>query len=402
MKHRHLYLLRFLPVAFPDAMETFLEDMAKKGWFLKKVGYFLPFCQFEKGTPAPVRYRLEPVPDTARTPSAEMVQFYEDFGWKYLTPFSHFFFIFVAENPHTPEIHCDPLVQAKGYKRMCRNFSVFGLAALVLLTIFLGIPLYHPGFLLDCPRFSAFALVTLLSFAVLILWSVLRLWKIYRNLSQGNPLSHHKGYLNILSLQTIVLALFVLFLLPFSDKLMEWDEKDQITQALTSVEEPLPYVPLAEMGISSDWVQTPYDPITIGGKNSDSNYVCSQSNFLAPTTLEVRQTAYHTDPNMPAVATSMTSYYGEMSNSFLAKIVGMDLVNLYADTPGISGYKMEKEPLSLSGFSEAYYGDLLGNAQLLLLRQGNRVLIVHYAGDASLKDHVEDFAKLFTQSYTPL
>lgn len=401
MKHR-LYLPTFLPVSFPDAMETFLEDMAKKGWFLKKVGYFLSFCQFEKGAPAPVRYRLEPIPDTVRTPSAEMVQFYEEFGWKYLTPFSHFFFIFVAENPDTPEIHCDPLVQAKGYKRMCRNFSVFGLAALVLLAIFLGIPLYHPSFLLERPRFSAFALVTLLAFAVLILWSVLRLWKIYRNLSQGNPLSHHKGYLNILSLQTIVLALFVLFLLPFSDKLVEWDENDQITQSLTAVEEPLPYVPLAEMGISPDWVQTPYDPITMGNENSDSNYIRSRTNFLAPITFHISQTAYHTDPNLPAVATSMTSYYGEMSNSFLAKIVGMDLANLYASTPGISGYKMEKKPLSLSGFSQAYYGDLLGNAQLLLLRQENRVLIVHYAGDASLKDHVEDFAKLFTQSYTPL
>lgn len=334
MKH-HLFLPTFLPVSFPDAMETFLEDMAKKGWFLKKVGYFLSFCQFEKGTPAPVRYRLEPVPDTVRTPSAEMVQFYEDFGWKYLTTFSHFFFIFVAENPDTPEIHCDPLVQAKGYKRMCRNFSVFGLASLALLAIFLGIPLYHPAFLLECPRFSAFALVTLLAFAVLILWSVLRLWKIYRNLSQGKPLSHRKGYLHIFSLQTIILVLLVLFLLPFSDKLVEWDENDQITQALTAVEEPLPYVPLAEMSISPDWVQTPYDPITIGGKNSDSNYVRSRSNVLAPATFQISQTAYHSDPNMPAVATSMTSYYGEMANSFLAKIVGMDFANLYADTPGI-------------------------------------------------------------------
>lgn len=226
--------------------------------------------------------------------------------------------------------------------------------------------------------------------------------EIYRNLSQGKPLSHRKGYLHIFSLQTIILVLLVLFLLPFSDKLVEWDENDQITQALTAAEEPLPYVPLAEMGISPDWVQTPYDPITIGGKNSDSNYVRSRSNVLAPATFQISQTAYHSDPNMPAVATSMTSYYGEMANSFLAKIVGMDFANLYADTPGISGYKMEKEPLSLSGFSKAYYGNILGNAQLLLLRQDNRVLIVHYAGDASLKDHVEDFAKLFTQSYTPL
>lgn len=71
MKHR-LYLPTFLPVFFPDAMETFLADMTKKGWFLKKAGYFLSFCQFEKGTPAPVRYRLEPIPDTVRTPFVEM------------------------------------------------------------------------------------------------------------------------------------------------------------------------------------------------------------------------------------------------------------------------------------------------------------------------------------------
>lgn len=75
MKHR-LYLPTFLPVSFPDAREPLLEDMTKKGWFLKKAGYFLSFCQFEKGTPAPVRYRLEPIPDTVRTPSAEIVQFF--------------------------------------------------------------------------------------------------------------------------------------------------------------------------------------------------------------------------------------------------------------------------------------------------------------------------------------
>lgn len=401
MKHR-LYLPTFLPVSFPDAMETFLEDMAKKGWFLKKVGYFLSFCQFEKGAPAPVRYRLEPIPDTVRTPSAEMVQFYEEFGWKYLTPFSHFFFIFVAENPHTPEIHCDPLIQAKGYKRMCRNFSVFGLAAFVLLAIFLGIPLYHPSFLLERPCFSAFVLVTLPAFALLILWSVLRLIGIYRNLSHGKPLSHHKGYMHIFSLQTITLILFVLFLLPFSDKLVEWDEKDQITQALTSVEESLPYVPLAEMGISPDWVQTPYAPIAIGSENSNSNYVRSRSNFLAPVTFQMSQTAYHTDPSMPAVSTSMASYYGEMANPFLTKIVGMDFVNLYADAPGMPSHNSEKENLNIPNFSESYFKNTLGQKQILLLRQENRLLVVHYSGNASLKDHAEEFAELFAQTYKPL
>ena len=110
MKHR-LYLPTFLPVSFPDSMETFLEDMAKKGWFLKKVGYFLSFCQFEKGAPAPVRYRLEPIPDTVRTPSAEMVQFYEEFGWKYIDNRSEHLVVYGTDDFSLPELHTDAELQ---------------------------------------------------------------------------------------------------------------------------------------------------------------------------------------------------------------------------------------------------------------------------------------------------
>lgn len=42
MKHR-LYLPTFLPVSFPDAMETFLEDMAKKRLVPEKSRLFSVF-----------------------------------------------------------------------------------------------------------------------------------------------------------------------------------------------------------------------------------------------------------------------------------------------------------------------------------------------------------------------
>lgn len=41
---------------------------------------------------------------------------------------------------------------------------------------------------------------------------------------------------------------------------------------------------LAEMSLSPDWIQTPYDPIAIVSENSDSNYVRSRTNFLGPVT----------------------------------------------------------------------------------------------------------------------
>lgn len=105
---------------------------------------------------------------------------------------------------------------------------------------------------------------------------------------------------------------------------------------------------------------------------------------------------------MPAVATSITPYYGEMANPFLAKIVGMDLVNLYANAPGMPSDNSEKENLNIPNFSESYFKNTLGQKQILLLRQENRLLIVHYSGNASLKDHAEEFAALFAQTYKPL
>ena len=62
-------------------VESWLEDMARRGLYLKK---FRPlFCTFERGEPGEVRYRLEPhrrVLDDELPQS--MLELYEQFGWE--------------------------------------------------------------------------------------------------------------------------------------------------------------------------------------------------------------------------------------------------------------------------------------------------------------------------------
>ena len=55
---KHIYKLT--PVSMYDAqgLESWLEDMAKRGLFLKKFGSI--WCSFEKGPAQALRYRVEP------------------------------------------------------------------------------------------------------------------------------------------------------------------------------------------------------------------------------------------------------------------------------------------------------------------------------------------------------
>ena len=44
------------------AMESWLEDMASKGYILAKDSFFMGTATFEVGTPRAIRYRLEATP----------------------------------------------------------------------------------------------------------------------------------------------------------------------------------------------------------------------------------------------------------------------------------------------------------------------------------------------------
>ena len=69
-------MMRIAPISVFDisAQQTWLEDMAARGWFLKDYSsdiFSLAF--FSKGEPKAVRYRLEPVTPGEASPAADPV-----------------------------------------------------------------------------------------------------------------------------------------------------------------------------------------------------------------------------------------------------------------------------------------------------------------------------------------
>ncbi|WP_275552248.1 DUF2812 domain-containing protein [Anaerotignum lactatifermentans] len=390
-----LFLPFFLPPAFPEAIEHFLETMAKKGWFLEHVSYFPPLWRFEKNVAASVRYRLEAAPDTSRMPPRQMTELYAEYGWRYVAPLSHFFYVFAAETADAPEIHSDPLVQSRAYGRMLRSYGLVSLAILVLLGVFLAMPLYRPTFFITYPRLSLFLTGYFLLAAILVLYPFFRLLRRKRMLAKGYSLSHKGSYRSILLAEILLIVLTLAFLTPFLGKLRAMDEKDTLRLSLAEVSAPLPYLPMETLYSTEEWTFPSYNP----SDEYSGNYVTSQSAFLAPVYFSIHEEARDAEYT---IASYQTTFYGEFPSALLAKAVSLDLISNQKEFPGLSGkFQTMKETYALEGCDEARWQRILGR-QILYLRQESRMLVISYEGPADLREHLDGYTALFDETYLPL
>lgn len=126
-------------------IEGWLERMAAKGMHLDGQGYVLGCFQFQKGSPAEVKFRLEANPKQSpldlkplEDPDPEAIALYGDFGWEYWGQYREFY-IYRAENPNARELNTDPVVQAMGLDNVRKRAGfVLGLFVAMLAGILLG------------------------------------------------------------------------------------------------------------------------------------------------------------------------------------------------------------------------------------------------------------------------
>lgn len=143
------YIHRYPPCPAYEirSFETWLEDMAKKGWFLEKDPFFAGFASFHQAEPKSVRYRLQPAPKKAgpfarRDRQQDAIDLAAEYGWTFLGEHQDFF-IFYTDDPTLPELDTDPQVQAMAlqelWKRKRNNWicllaeKLFGIALLLWL-----------------------------------------------------------------------------------------------------------------------------------------------------------------------------------------------------------------------------------------------------------------------------
>ncbi|MBQ9014554.1 MAG: DUF2812 domain-containing protein [Firmicutes bacterium] len=105
-----------------EYMESWLEDLAGKGWLL--TGMFSCFATFEECEPRKLRYRI--VPNAIGRAKAEEVAFYEESGWKHAGS-SRGMDVFYCEDNHAAELFTD----RQSFARRARGYAIAaGLAVL--------------------------------------------------------------------------------------------------------------------------------------------------------------------------------------------------------------------------------------------------------------------------------
>lgn len=187
-----------------EGMESWLGDMASRGWMLEKESFLLGFAAFERGDPAPVRYRLEASPrhagywdDNGGAPDPEAEELNADFGWEYVARRWQFY-VYRSALPG-PELHTDPRVQALAIRALEQRRTQKYLSIVLVLGINLFSVLLRGNSLLLAAVTAGLPL-TLLTL-LLTLWlladgvrEVVHLGKLKKRLAAGQPLAHERDW----------------------------------------------------------------------------------------------------------------------------------------------------------------------------------------------------------------
>ena len=110
---------KLIPVDFVDIdrFEGWAEDMARRGLYLHHLTPFL-FAAFQRGEPAPVRYRLEP---RGSFWSRESQNYCRSLGWEFVFHVGRWFDLYRNDDPEAPELHTDPVVRGYGLDKLAKQ-----------------------------------------------------------------------------------------------------------------------------------------------------------------------------------------------------------------------------------------------------------------------------------------
>lgn len=182
--------------------ESWLEDMAARGFILDKDSFLFDIATFELGEPQSIRYRLEPTgtnggilsPDF--DPKADAVTLNQEMGWEYRGRRGQFH-IYACSDPTAPELHTDPRIQAIAMKGLTKYLwsNLFYVIADLILYYFA----FYEYCLMTFGVYIGFGLTGLLlafilSFPVSHIRALVQMSRLRRRLRDGIPLEHRADH----------------------------------------------------------------------------------------------------------------------------------------------------------------------------------------------------------------
>ena len=384
---------KLIPVDFVDIdrFEGWAEDMARRGLYLHHLTPFL-FAAFQRGEPAPVRYRLEP---RGSFWSRESQNYCRSLGWAFVFQVGRWFDLYRNDDPEAPELHTDPVVHSYALDRISRSLRIL---TAVLVLCFVGelAVLLLPYLLSDAPVLLLLDVSVIATLSILVL--LLLLWVEFRSLGSFFRLrrrlregivpgrqswrSSARWYFGLLLFDLVLLA--ALIATPLVMRSVEWEGE------LATAERPFPILELRELEGDPALEAVP-SPITLEIFGYDShNYVRRNWSLLAPGQYEVDQHLTGSGDYEPRL--DMLWY--RLSLPCLASPLLDDLITRYSDLRYAPEHYTVTEP-ELPGFDRAVLvQDNRWPGQELFLQAGNVVIYLDYSGAQDLTGRPELLARL--------
>ena len=384
---------KLIPVDFVDVdrFEGWAEDMARRGLYLHHLTPFL-FAAFQRGEPAPVRYRLEP---RGSFWSRESQNYCRSLGWAFVCQVGRWFDLYRNDDPEAPELHTDPVVHSYALDRISRSLRIL---TAVLVLCFVGelAVLLLPYLLSDAPVLLLLDVSVIATLSILVL--LLLLWVEFRSLGSFFRLrrrlregivpgrqswrSSARWYFGLLLFDLVLLA--ALIATPLVMRSVEWEGE------LATAERPFPILELRELEGDPALEAVP-SPITLEIFGYDShNYVRRNWSLLAPGQYEVDQHLTGSGDYEPRL--DMLWY--RLSLPCLASPLLDDLITRYSDLRYAPEHYTVTEP-ELPGFDRAVLvQDNRWPGQELFLQAGNVVIYLDYSGAQDLTGRPELLARL--------
>ena len=384
---------KLIPVDFVDVdrFEGWAEDMARRGLYLHHLTPFL-FAAFQRGEPAPVRYRLEP---RGSFWSRESQNYCRSLGWEFVFHVGRWFDLYRNDDPEAPELHTDPVVHSYALDRISRSLRIL---TAVLVLCFVGelAALLLPYLLSETPVLLLLDVSVIATLSILVL--LLLLWVEFRSLGSFFRLrrrlregivpgrqswrSSARWYFGLLLFDLVLLA--ALIATPLVMRSVEWEGE------LATAERPFPILELRELEGDPALEAVP-SPITLEIFGYDShNYVRRNWSLLAPGQYEVDQHLTGSGDYEPRL--DMLWY--RLSLPCLASPLLDDLITRYSDLRYAPEHYTVTEP-ELPGFDRAVLvQDNRWPGQELFLQAGNVVIYLDYSGAQDLTGRPELLARL--------
>lgn len=373
--------------------ESWFQDMAAKGFHLKKMGLY--FAHFVKGEPKKMRYRIDV--SLKKKITREQIEMYSDSGWDYVTGYQFFKVYSSPVELDAPELHTDPAEQSFTLKaldkKLAFNASMFAAAIILMIGMLSAIwfldrtPTY---ILVEGMAIQQTILTIFIGYlAYTSLQAAISIRALRKSLINGKPIDHHAPWKKHHRLNSVIAFLFTTVvglsaILPFI-QLVKGE-----TKTLPEANLDLPIVRLADIE---------QNPALTRGESSylrdgvdwDNRYTYNWSP-LAPV-------QYESDENGVVPGEMWEDKSGEYSPSIHTRVYQLSVPaladNLIADL--IKRYRYE---YSDDNFIETKHADL----DLLIVHEeddfkevfaskGKAVIYVRYYGYADINSVIENIVE---------